>query len=306
MRGPINRVRDLFGPIGDRIVVDGGAFARRIGDATAYTVERLKSPFERIVWPLQNRVIWPVQDRMPGLGGAGRTLTAGAALALAAAIGVAGVLLASSGDSGMTTTAETTVAEVPTAKVAPPPPKEPPTPTLQGAAPVFKSKPAKKGHPSPASESKHAEATPAEPSDTTSPSSSAATDRISSKPAAEPSAKTSTAPPTPAGPAAIAVAQEFADAFVVYETGGVEPAVRDAFGKTATEQLSHALLRRPPRLPANVEVPEAKVVNVVAAPSQGPIYPVSVSLLRLGVTSELRLSMEQRKNDEWRVTDVLG
>jgi hypothetical protein len=304
MRGPINRVRDFFGAIGDRIAVDGGDLARRIGDGVAYSLERLKAPFERIAWPLQHRVIWPVQDRMPDLGGMGRTLAAGAALAVAAAIGVAGVLLAGSGDSGVTTTTEATVAAAPTAKVAPSPPKEPPAPTLQGAAPVFKPAP-KKSQPSPAAAPKHAEATPAEPAGTTSSPSSAATDRISSKPA-EPSAKTSTAPPAPAGPAAIAVAEEFADAFVVYETGGVEPAVRNAFGKTATEQLSRALLRRPPRLPANVEVPEAKVMNVVAAPSQGPIYPVSVSLLRLGVTSELRLSMEQRKNDEWRVTDVLG
>ncbi len=48
------------------------------------------------------------------------------------------------------------------------------------------------------------------------------------------------------------------------------------------------------------------MLNVVAAPSRGAVYPVSVSLLRLGVTSELRLSMEQKKNDGWRVADVLG
>ena len=65
-------------------------------------------------------------------------------------------------------------------------------------------------------------------------------------------------------------------------------------------------MRRPPRLPANVTVPQAKVVNVVAAPSHGRDYPVSVSLLRVGITSELRLEMEQLKDKGWQVTNVLG
>ena len=56
-----------------------------------------------------------------------------------------------------------------------------------------------------------------------------------------------------------------------------------------TKQLSQALLQRPPRQPAAVKVPQAKVVNVVAGPSKDGVYPVSVSLLRVGVTSELRL-----------------
>jgi hypothetical protein len=64
-------------------------------------------------------------------------------------------------------------------------------------------------------------------------------------------------------------------------------------------------MKRPPRQPANVEVPKAKVVNVVAGPSHGGVYSVSVSLLRVGLTSELRLDMEKHK-DEWLVTNVLG
>ena len=105
---------------------------------------------------------------------------------------------------------------------------------------------------------------------------------------------------------AIAVAEDFADAFVLYETGGTDGAVRRAFGATATPALSDALLKRPPRLPASVKVPKAKVLNVVAAPSNGGVFPVSVSLLRVGVTSELRLDMEHLKGDGWRVTNVLG
>ena len=111
----------------------------------------------------------------------------------------------------------------------------------------------------------------------------------------------------PAGPAAIAVARDFADAFVVYETGGSDG--RGAQGlrrRRRRPELAKALLQRPPRLPANVKVPKAKVLNVVPGPSHGSVYPVSVSLLRVGVTSELRLEMEQLKDEGWRVTNVLG
>jgi hypothetical protein len=110
----------------------------------------------------------------------------------------------------------------------------------------------------------------------------------------------------PAPKAAKRVAREFAEAFVVYETGGVDSQVRRTFGATSTKQLSKSLLKRPPRQPATVKVPRAKVVNVVAGPSQGQVYSVSVSLLRVGVTSELRLQMEQGVGKKWQVTNVLG
>jgi hypothetical protein len=110
----------------------------------------------------------------------------------------------------------------------------------------------------------------------------------------------------PAPKAAKRVARRFAAAFVVYETGGIDAGVRKAFGQTTTKQLSKALLRRPPRQPASVKVPRAKVVNVVAGPSEGSVYSVSVSLLRVGVTSELRLQMERGPGKKWQVTNVLG
>jgi hypothetical protein len=110
----------------------------------------------------------------------------------------------------------------------------------------------------------------------------------------------------PAPKAAKQVARRFAEAFVVYEVGGVDTKVRKAFGQTTTKQLSRSLLHRPPRQPASVEVPKAKVVNVVAGPSRGSVYTVSVSLLRVGVTSELRLEMERGVGKKWQVTNVLG
>jgi hypothetical protein len=110
----------------------------------------------------------------------------------------------------------------------------------------------------------------------------------------------------PAPKAAKRVARHFAEAFVVYETGGVDAKVRNGFRRTTTKQLSQALLRRPPRQPAAVKVPQAKVVTVVAGPSKGTVYEVSVSLLRVGATSELRLQMEQGPRKKWQVTNVLG
>jgi hypothetical protein len=110
----------------------------------------------------------------------------------------------------------------------------------------------------------------------------------------------------PAPKAAKRTARRFAEAFVVYEVGGVDSEVRAGFGRTTTKQLSRALLQRPPRQPAGVEVPQAKVVNVVAGPSREGVYPVSVSLLRVGVTSELRLELERGVGKKWQVTDVLG
>jgi hypothetical protein len=113
-----------------------------------------------------------------------------------------------------------------------------------------------------------------------------------------------TGPPAPK--AAKQVARRFAEAFVVYEVGGIDTKVRKTFGQTSTKQLSRSLLHRPPRQPASVNVPQAKVVNVVAGPSKGSVYTVSVSLLRVGVTSELRLEMEQGVGKKWQVTNVLG
>jgi hypothetical protein len=293
MRRPLNRVHDFSGAIGDRIVVDGGNAARRLGGA-------VKWPFQRLAWAFQDRVIWPLQDRRPNPQSTRRAIGVGGAVAaVAGAVVVAVLLVGSNGSDGSAATLASSSA--PTVKIAQPE-HEPAAPTLQGATPDFKA--AAKDGSSAGGSSEPAEPTPTEsgPAAASSSSSSAATDKISSAPTAEASGAAS----SPAGPAAIAVAHRFANAFVAYETGGIEAPVRDAFGETATPELSRALLRRPPRLPSGVDVPEAKVLNVVPGPSRDQVYPVSVSLVRLGVTSELRLSMERDKNDEWRVSDVLG
>jgi hypothetical protein len=276
----------------------------RVEDALRALFGVLRRPLDSVVWVLQRWLIWPLQDRFASLGGPARTLFAGGGLALFAAlcVGAYAVIASGGSDEG---------AEPPVAAVSEPPLElsaaaagREPAETLHGAAPVFKPKETERTQPDAAKQA------PAAPPPAEQDSSSAATDTISSSPSAPSSSTASTSTASvdgpPAGPKALAVARRFADAFVVYETGGEKGAVRGAFATTASEQLARSLLRRPPRLPANVEVPKAKVLNVVAGPSHGGVYTVSVSLLRVGVSSELRLDMEKLPKDGWRVTNVLG
>jgi hypothetical protein len=118
-------------------------------------------------------------------------------------------------------------------------------------------------------------------------------------------ATTSSAKPVPAGPAAMKVARRFSEAFVFYEIGERPARAKAVFGETATPELATALGERPPRLPADAKVPKARVVNLVPGPRAGKAYTVSVSLLRLGLTSELRLELS-KKQGSWVITDVRG
>ncbi len=291
-------------------------------------------PVEAAAFAVQDRVIWPLQDRFALLGPGGeRRLFAGGAVAVVAGVGVAAALLLSSGGGATDTTTVEAVATAPRAPLIAKPAHSAPVqkaPTLHGAAPVFKPAPATHGK-AKVGGSEAVEAPPAEEAATSSSASAnPATDKISSQPgkvvaqdgAAELSRVTGFDGP-PAGPAAVKVAKEFAAGFVVYETGGPKSSYKDAFDATAVPELTRSLLERPPRQPAGVKVPQAKVVNVVAGPSNGSVYKVSVSLLRVGVTSELRLDLEQieppksgkgaarasgsdSQRPEWRVTNVLG
>ncbi len=266
---------------------------------------------EDVSLALREYLVWPVEDAFLGLSDRGRIAAAAGAAVLALGIGVLGFSALGS-DGSQPASAPVAVAPAPAPPAAPHSLAPKAAPTLHGATPVFK--PAPKGEAAVAgSEEVQREAAAAAASNT----GNAATDTISSSPAAHSAGASASAPASasastapldgpPAGPAAISVARRFAEGFVVYETGGSKSTIRKAFAQTATPELTKALLRRPPRQPAGVEVPQAKVVNVVPAPSHGTVYPLSVSLLRVGVTSELRLEMEQLKNKEWRVTNVLG
>jgi hypothetical protein len=283
---------------------DASSLRARVADGAWIAQDRVRvgvhNGLERAGYPLQKRLLWPLQDRADS--GAGRALATAAVVLLAAGAGIAGLLWAAPDGPHKTSSTQVAAAPVPAAEVEAAAEK-PAEPTLQGAAPVFKPAAGKES-----SEVDPAQAIvdPSPESDTAGEGAATAAGAASSSSAAKPAAQDAAVDGPPAGPAAVAVAREFSDAFVVYETGGLDGDVRKAFGATATPQLSRALLRRPPRLPANVEVPRAKVLNVVPGPSHAGVYSVSVSLLRVGVTSELRLDMEQLKGKEWRVTNVLG
>lgn len=268
---------------------------------------RSPEALEDLSLAVRDRVVWPLEDQLRSLSTEGRALVAGGAVVLALAVGIGGYSLISSGGEEPAPAAQVVAtAPAPEPTSDKPAAKPEPEPTLQGATPVFKAPAGKQGSKVSSSQPIEADAAAAA---STARSGNAATDAISSRPAA-PGATASAADVSvdgpPAGPAAIAVARKFADAFVVYETGGEASAVRRTFKATAVPEVTRALLRRPPRQPAGVKVPKAKVLNVVPAPSHDRIYPVSVSLLRVGATSELRLEMEQLKNKQWRVSNVLG
>jgi hypothetical protein len=295
---------------------------------------------KRAIWPLADRFSGlGTRGRIATAGGVALAAGIGvAALALAVSGGAGSSAPAASAPVAVVAPTPAPASR-PAIKVVAPKRKTPPAPTLHGPAPVFaapksKAKPgaAKAAAAEPSSATAAAQpkkvAKPAE--EATKPANvPAATAKIGATPSASATASSDDAAPgaaastegvasnsatggatrldgPPAGPKAIKVARSFAGAFVVYETGGIDATVRRTFGNSATPALSHSLLKRPPRLPAQVKVPRAKVVNIVPGPSQGKVFTVSVSLLRVGVTSELRLEMEQRKRDGWQVTNVLG
>ncbi|MET0558680.1 MAG: hypothetical protein ABW065_08425 [Solirubrobacterales bacterium] len=276
--------------------------------------------FERASWE-GRQLFWSLRDRAELAGAPARTALAAVLVVLAAGAGVAALIWAAPDRGG----SRTTVAEVAAPVVQPPTeqaPVKPAAPTLHGAAPRFEADAPSGGvgvdaGAATAGDSAPSTGSPTSPAGRAESSTGAADDtKISSEPgstsgsdaaASGASARARPARGPVAGPAAVAVARRFAAAFVGYEVGQAEdPGVRNALEATTTPQLGEALLERPPRLPANVEVPQAKVLNVVPAPSREHVFPISVSLLRVGTTSELRLEMRKLKGKGWLVTNVLG
>ena len=291
-------VADSLWAAQDRLRTGLSAAAHRFADAAVW-------PLESVSFALREGLVWAARIAPRGWGRRPARSPAGLVVLLAAGVGVAGLIWAAPDGPHKDPAATPVAASSAPLAVAKATPEKAAEPTLQGATPVFK--PTQGGY-RVRGRSGQGAIRLVRPGGRDLSSSSAT---ASSSSQSSSSAATSSSPPAPvdgppAGPQALSVASDFAGAFVLYETGDSDSDVRKAFGETATPALAKALLRRPPRLPANVEVPKAKVVNVVPAPSRGDVYPVSVSLLRVGLTSELRLEMEKRKGDGWRVTNVLG
>jgi hypothetical protein len=281
----------------------------RGADGLKALAEVVKWPFERAVWAVERGLVWPLRERTGGWNGSLRAAGVACVALLAAGAGVLGLLWASGSGGGTAPRVQQASAPVvaPAATTAAPAGDlAQAAPVLHGATPDFTPKAsagaaeANGGSTTKAS----SEATETGPTETTE---TGTTSSPSTAPAAGSSSTATASKVVPAGPAAIKVGHQFAGAFVLYETGRSDARVRTAFAATATPELSRSLLRRPPRLPANVKVPKAKVLNLVPGPQHGDTYTLSVSLLRVGVTSELRIDMQRdKKTGEWRVTDVLG
>jgi hypothetical protein len=262
--------------------------------------ELVKWPFERAIWAIERSVVWPLEKRTGGWNTALRAGGVAALALLAVGVGVLGLVWASGSGGGRVATEARLAAPAPTPVVRQAPAEKlaQAAPVLHGAAPDF----------APENEVGASKALTASPShevaETTASSAPAADEAAAS---ASSASSGTTAKVVAAGPAATEVAHRFAGAFVHFETGQVDSRVRTAFAATATPLLARRLLRRPPRLPANVTVPRAKVLNIVPGPKHGDTYTMSVSLLRVGVTSELRIDMERDpQSGEWKVTDVRG
>lgn len=111
--------------------------------------------------------------------------------------------------------------------------------------------------------------------------------------------------PAPVPKAApLKVAHRFATTFVSYEIG--EKGAAKQFAKSATPKLAKELRSDPPKLPSTGQIPKASVVNVVGGKKNGDRLEVSVSLMRTGAASELRLGLTREKGEGWLVSEVRG
>ncbi|HEU4907091.1 MAG TPA: hypothetical protein VFT19_13405 [Solirubrobacterales bacterium] len=265
----------------------------------AAAADGVRWPFERVLWAGERAVVWPLQERLAGWIPAGRSFGAGALAVVAAAAVLAGVLLLPGGSEP---TRERVAAParvaIETSGPRPQAVEKPSGPVLQGVAPSFDvgkgAGVAKAGSGSDGT----AEAEGGDELAATDDGEAAASE-------AGASASSSSRKPVPAGPAAMKVARRFSEAFVFYEVGERPGRAKTVFAATAAPQLAEALSKRPPRQPGEGEVPKAKVLNLVPGPRAGKAYTVSASLLRIGLTSELRLELNKKKG-QWLVTDVRG
>lgn len=259
-------------------------------------VDLVRWPFERIAWAVERGLLWPLRERFAGWTPSGRSAGAAALVAVAVAAVLAGVLLRPGDEARPERVAVATPTAVPTTAPQPDTAQQQ-GPALHGVTPSFR---VDKGVGVSKTDGENPSA--AEPE---APESSVATSPETTPSENGAGATTSSTKPVPAGPAAMKVARRFSEAFVFYEIGQRPARAKAVFGETATPELATALGERPPRLPADAKVPKARVVNLVPGPRAGKAYTISVSLLRVGLTSELRLELS-KKQGSWVITDVRG
>lgn len=259
-------------------------------------VDLARWPFERIAWAVERGLLWPLRERFAGWTPSGRGAGAAALVAVSVAAVLAGVLLRPGDEAQPARVAVATPTAVPTTAPLPDTAQRQ-GPALHGVTPSFGV-----GKGVGVSKTGGENPSTAEPE---APESAVATSPETTPSEDGTGATTSSAKPVPAGPAAMKVARRFSEAFVFYEIGQRLARAKAVFGETATPELATALGERPPRLPTDAKVPKARVVNLVPGPRAGKAYTISVSLLRVGLTSELRLELN-KKQGSWVITDVRG
>jgi hypothetical protein len=270
--------------------------------------ERATWPLRRLAWWVEERLVWPLADAFRGRGAEARPfrrtrgedagaapeaaparsrrpdirialLTAGGAAVIGVGVAVLAGGIGGGGDTPATPPRVPAEPPIQAASQAKPEAEQPNA--LHGATPDFKSA--------------AQQATQTSAQSTTQASPLAGTN---SKPSSIPAGTSDSA-------AALKTAKTFAGAFVLYEVGKTDAKVKRTFAQTATPALARALRARPPRLPSSVKVPVAKIQNVVLGVRHGRQMDASVSLLRLGTLSELRLSLAKR-HGTWAVSEVRG
>ena len=281
-------IRRLWWSIEDRLIWPIRRGAGNLGGALSRATESAVWPFRRFWWKIEDRVIWPVSDYFAGIkkdrtsareGRSKRTAVdrrplawVGATALAMVAIGAtaAAVFFYNEAEDSNSNRVVVRPADPRTVIV----PMEPATsddPTLEGVAPEFEAAAGKDG-----------------------------------KDSGKLPANAVAPAPEPEEPA-METAHRFATAFAAWEVGR-KAAIR-AIRKTTTRRLGRELAARPPRLPAGVEVPRARVLNVVEGKSKGDRTEASVSLLRAGSASELRLLLKREgkgRKAVWLVTEVKG
>lgn len=280
-----------------------------LGDALRHLADVVTWPFERLAWAFRSRVAWPVQDELTGRSRPIHAAIALSVVGLALAAAGAGAITGNGGGNGGDRAPSSSPALALAAPIADSAPAIPPSelssrkvvpaaPVLHGVAPSFKVSDAKP---------KAAAADPSPDSSSTLIAKTAPDVPPGTQPAGATDAKAGAKTPSPATiKPALDVSKQFADAFVLYEVGKSDTGVSKTFKKTAAKPLVRALKKRPPRLPDGVKVPKARVLNVVPGPRHGSSLSVSVALVRLGASSELRLELRHDAKTGWLVSDVRG
>lgn len=242
-------------------------------------------PFRKFWWAIEDRLIWPISDYLSGKersrGGRDRARSGerterrrplawvGATALAMVAIGASAAAVFFYNEAENTDSRPVVVqAEDPRTVIVPMESTATDDPTLEGVAPAFEA--------ASGEAAKNPGRLPAN--------------------AVEPAVK----PDDPA----MAVAHRFATAFTAWEVGR-EEAIEE-IRKTTTRRLGRELAARPPRLPENTKVPRARVLNVVEGNAKGRRTEASVSLIRAGAASELRLSLVREGKGRWLVSGVKG